>query len=101
MYYAKHALATAMNARFPENMCVQISRLSMLLRTVYPKLYRQSLQNFTRPRPHLNDIIHCAISISIAGTGWLVFADPVTYCRAGVQKGTQCPNFQKVAKGEQ
>ena len=33
---------------------------------------------FTRPRSHLNDIIHCAISISVAGTMWSVFADPVT-----------------------
>ena len=33
---------------------------------------------FTRPRSHLNDIIHCTISISVAGTMWSVFADPVT-----------------------
>ena len=36
--------------------------------------------NFTKPRPHLNEIIHCAISISVFGTRWSVFTEKVTKC---------------------
>ena len=42
------------------------------------------LRIFTGYRPHPHDIIHYAISVTIAGTKWSVFPDSVTYANNSI-----------------